>query len=119
MGCGCGTVGRAVAQDTRDQLFESRHRQLNISNIFICQLLSQKDKNKEKEAGNGPFKNTVQVKQVERKAWCLSKVSVTEAEAKNWCEDGKKISVYAWIRVFVLSIHHHRGPLLRLFVIFP
>ena len=28
----------------------------NISNIFICQLLSRKDENKEKEAGNGPFK---------------------------------------------------------------
>ena len=28
----------------------------NISNIFICQLLSRKDKNKEKEARNGPFK---------------------------------------------------------------
>ena len=28
----------------------------NISNVFICQLLSRKDENKEKEAGNGPFK---------------------------------------------------------------
>ena len=28
----------------------------NILNIFICQLLSRKDENKEKEAGNGPFK---------------------------------------------------------------
>ena len=28
----------------------------NISNIFICQLLSRKDENKEKEARKGPFK---------------------------------------------------------------
>ena len=28
----------------------------NISNVFICQLLSRKDENKEKEAGNGPLK---------------------------------------------------------------
>ena len=28
----------------------------NISNIFICQLLSRKDENEEKEAGNGPLK---------------------------------------------------------------
>ena len=28
----------------------------NISNVFICQLLSRKDKNKEKEDGKGPLK---------------------------------------------------------------
>ena len=28
----------------------------NITNVFICQLLSRKDENKEKEAGNGPLK---------------------------------------------------------------
>ena len=28
----------------------------NITNVFICQLLSSKDENKEKEAGNGPLK---------------------------------------------------------------
>ena len=27
-----------------------------ISNVFICQLLSRKDENKEKEAWNGPLK---------------------------------------------------------------
>ena len=41
----------------------------------------------------------------EKRLWCLSKVSVTEAEAENWREDGNKIYVYAWIRVWVLSIH--------------
>ena len=33
----------------------------NISNVFICQLLSRKDENKEKEAGKGPFKKTINV----------------------------------------------------------
>ena len=28
----------------------------NILIVFFCQLLSRKDQNKEKEAGNGPFK---------------------------------------------------------------
>ena len=42
MGIGCGSVGRVVASDTRDQRFESRHRQ-----NFIYQLYNRKDKNKE------------------------------------------------------------------------
>ena len=33
----------------------------------------------------------------------MSKVSVAETEAENWCED-RKISVYSWIRTWVLSI---------------
>ena len=31
----------------------------NISNIFICQLLSRKGENREKEAGNGPLKKNL------------------------------------------------------------
>ena len=53
-GSGCGSVGRAVASDTRGPRFESSHRQKIILNIY-CQLY-WKDENKEKEAGNGPFK---------------------------------------------------------------
>ena len=49
MGSGGGSVGRAVASNTRDPRFESRHRQ-----SFIYQLYIRKDENKEKEAGNGP-----------------------------------------------------------------
>ena len=30
-----------------------------ISNVFICQLLSRKDENKEKEAGNGQLKKNI------------------------------------------------------------
>ena len=45
----CGSVGRAVAYYTRDQQIKSRHRQ-----NFIYQLYIRKDKNKEKESGNGP-----------------------------------------------------------------
>ena len=56
MGRGCGAVDRAVASNTGDPQFESLYRQQNISNVIICQLQSRKDKNKEKEAGNGPLK---------------------------------------------------------------
>ena len=49
MGSCCASVGRAVASDTRDPRFKSRHRQ-----IVIHKLYSRKDENKEREAGNGP-----------------------------------------------------------------
>ena len=48
LGSGCGSVGRAVASDTRDLWFESRHQQ-----NFIYKLYNRKDENKEKEAGSG------------------------------------------------------------------
>ena len=49
---GGGSVGRAAASDNRDLRFESQHWQ-----GFIYQSqFNRKDKNKEKEAGNGPFK---------------------------------------------------------------
>ena len=54
LGSGCGSVGRAVASNSRGPLFVSSHRQKYILNIN-CQLY-WKDENKEKEAGNGPFK---------------------------------------------------------------
>ena len=46
-GSGCGSVGSAVAFNSRDPRFESRHWE-----NFIDQLYNRKDKNKEKEAGN-------------------------------------------------------------------
>ena len=50
-GSGCGSVGRAVASDTRGMWLISRHQQ----NLFVasinCQLFWV-DQNKEKEAGN-------------------------------------------------------------------
>ena len=49
-----GSVGRAVASDSRGSWFKSSHRQKFISNIYV--QLFWKDENKEKEAGNGPFK---------------------------------------------------------------
>ena len=48
-GSGCGSVVRAVASDTSDPRFKSKHRQ-----NFIFQLYNRKDKHKEKEAENGP-----------------------------------------------------------------
>ena len=48
-----GSVGRAVASDSRGQQFESSHRQ-KFKLYIYCQLY-WKDENKEKEAGNGQF----------------------------------------------------------------
>ena len=58
VGSGCGAVGRAVASDTRRLGFESSHRQL-LLNIYLLLIVSRKDENKGKEAGNGPFKKPV------------------------------------------------------------
>ena len=58
MGSGCGAVGRAVASDTRGPRFESSHRQL-LLNIYLLLTVCRKDENKEKEAGNGPFKKSL------------------------------------------------------------
>ena len=52
---GCGAVGRAVASDTRGSGYESSHQQL-LLNIYLLLTVCRKDENKEKEAGNGPFK---------------------------------------------------------------
>ena len=52
-GSGCGSVGWAVASDTRDPLFKPRHWQ-NFIYQLIYQLYNWKDKNKEKGAGKGP-----------------------------------------------------------------
>ena len=53
-GSGCGSVGRAVASDTTDPRFESRHRQTLIKHLFSVNCV-EKTKIKKKEAGNGPF----------------------------------------------------------------
>ena len=53
-GSGCGTVGRAVASDTRDPRFESQHRQK-----FICQLhYMEKAKIKQTRPGKAHLKKT-------------------------------------------------------------
>ena len=63
----------------------------DISNLIYRTYLSvncypkrQKQRKRYREwPGMAHFRKTVQVIQVERKDWCLSKVSVTEAEAEN------------------------------------
>ena len=57
VGSGCGSVGKAVASDTRGLRFESSHRQkfIYILNICLLSTVYWKDENKEKEAGDGPF----------------------------------------------------------------
>ena len=58
LGSDCGSVGRTIASETRGLQFESSHRQkLLILNICILSTVFGKDKNKEKESGNGPFFN--------------------------------------------------------------
>ena len=54
----CSSVGRAVAYNTRDPRFESRHRQ-NLLNICLLSTVCRKDENKEKEAGKDPFKKQI------------------------------------------------------------
>ena len=58
-GSGCGSVGRAVASNTRDPWFERCLRQICIYQ-FIDQLYYRIDENKEKEAGKGPSFNKTQ-----------------------------------------------------------
>ena len=52
--CGCGSVGRAVATDTRGPRIESSHWQ-KITNIYLtfvnCQLCIEKTKIKKKRPG--------------------------------------------------------------------
>ena len=53
LGCGCNSVGKAVASNSRGPQFESSHQKTFILNIY-CQLY-WKDENKVKEVGHGPF----------------------------------------------------------------
>ena len=55
MGSVGGSVGRAVASNTRGPRFEFSHWQKIILNICVQSIVYWKDENKEKEAGNGPF----------------------------------------------------------------
>ena len=59
-GSGCGSVGRAVASNTREPRFEPHHRQNFIYQI-IYQLYKRKDENNEKKAGNGPSLKKVEI----------------------------------------------------------
>ena len=53
-GSGCGSVGRAVAFDTRGPRFDSSHQQNFIEHLFIINCI-EKTKINKKEAGNGPL----------------------------------------------------------------
>ena len=50
-GSGGGSVGRAVPSDTRDPQLKSQHQQ---NFIYRLHIFKKDDKNKEKEAWNGP-----------------------------------------------------------------
>ena len=53
LGSGCGSVGRAVASDSRGLQFESSHRR-NFFHVLIINCV-EKTKIKKREAGNGAF----------------------------------------------------------------
>ena len=53
MGSGCGSVGRAVAYNTRGLRFDSSHWQNFIEHLFIINCIEKKKINK--KAGNGPL----------------------------------------------------------------
>ena len=75
VGSGCGSVGRVVASDTRGPRFKSSHRQkfIYILNICLLSTVYWKEKNKEKEAGYGPFFKKHQVESSESRIfWTLN-----------------------------------------------
>ena len=47
-GSGCGSIGRAVASNTRGPRFESRHRQIFVEHLFTVNCIVLKNKNKRK-----------------------------------------------------------------------
>ena len=63
----------------------------NISNIFICQLLSRKDENKDKEAGNGPFKKNQKTIGLNEAAWFRTGCSKWAKGCCQTWQHGKKI----------------------------
>ena len=64
--CGCGSVGRGVASDTKGLWFESSHRQIFKWNKCLHSVnCIEKMKNKEKEDRNGPFLNIFLILQLE------------------------------------------------------
>ena len=54
LGSGCGTVGRAVACNTRGPGFESSHWQL-LLNIYFLLTVCRKDENKKKRGREWPI----------------------------------------------------------------
>ena len=56
-GSGCGSVGREVASNSRGPRFKSSHRQkfINIEHLYTVNCVLKRQKEKEKEAGNGTF----------------------------------------------------------------
>ena len=80
-GSGCGSVGRAVAFDTRCPRFKSSHRQKFIYTLNICLLSTVywKDENKEKEARNGPFLKKNKIKSLNDdeivKNWAVARLA--------------------------------------------
>ena len=63
MGSGCGSVGRAVAYDTRGPQFDSSHQQNFIEHLFIINCI-EKTKINKKRPGVAHFLKKVNVSNV-------------------------------------------------------
>ena len=59
MGSGCGSVGRAVASDTRGPRFKSSHWQNYIEHLFTVNCI-EKTKIRKKRPGMAHLKNVAQ-----------------------------------------------------------
>ena len=64
-GSGCGSVGRAVATDSRGLRFESSHQHKFILNNVYCQLI-EKTKIKKKRPDIGPIFNIQKRRETQR-----------------------------------------------------
>ena len=109
LGSGCGSVGRAVASNSRGKLFESSHRQKFILNVY-CQLY-WKDENKEKEAWNGLFKKDLSSWRFIGGQCYLSKIIIFGNMGLNvkWGSDRKSQSQLAFFAKWILYKIGHCG----------
>ena len=68
MGSGCGTVGRAVPDNTKEAGFESSHRQLWLR-IYLLWTFNRKYRNRKWDTGNGPYLKTKTMAQTFLHLW--------------------------------------------------
>ena len=74
-GSGCGSVGRAVAFDTRGPRFDSSHRQNFIEHLFIINRI-EKTKINKKRPGMAHFKKTIVLCSIHIFGRCFLKLEV-------------------------------------------
>ena len=92
MGSGCGSVGRAVAFDTRGPRFNSSHRQNFIEHLFIINCIEKMKINK-KEAGNGPLFKKKKIDDAHSSCLLLCSCSISQSGSAHLCHS-RPLSVY-------------------------